>query len=137
MVTADCDQRIYFVLGEGGDNLVDSVGPLQRIGARGAQDRAAAGQNAGYVREIKWHGLVLEKAAPAFQKSYEFIFVVKTAFADHGADDGVQPWTIASAGQNADSHCLLLITRVAALAQLGQKRWKHFRRLLAATELLD
>src|SRR5439155_19272126 len=97
-------------MGEGGDNLVDSVGPLQRIGARGAQDRAAAGQDAGYVGKIEGHGLILEKAAPAFEKSYEFIFVVKAAFAHYGTDDGVQPWTIASAGQDADSHCLLLIT---------------------------
>ena len=80
------------------DAAFEAVLVLRGIGARSAQNGAAARQNSAHRLEIERHGLVFQQAAPAFHESDKLVLVVKGSLAHHGADHRVQSRTIATAG---------------------------------------
>src|SRR6185437_2965386 len=90
---------------------------LGRIGARGAQDGAAAGQDAAHAGKIERLGLVLLHAAPAFQEADKFVFVMENALADHRTNNSVKPRAVTATGKNSDLHLQLPSTH--GLAQAG------------------
>src|SRR5713101_8467781 len=87
--------------------MIDAIGVLRGISSRGAQDGAAARENASDRVEIEGHALVVDQAAPAFLEADEFVFVSEDAFAHHGADHGIQAGTIPTAGQHTNLHVSL------------------------------
>ena len=97
VVAADRDERIKFVLCDGGGAALNAVRTLGWVGARGAQNGSAAGQNAAHRLQVERHGLVFDQAPPALHETHKFIVIVEHAFAHYGADDCVQARAIAPA----------------------------------------
>jgi hypothetical protein len=60
VVAADRDQRLNLIFLQRGQAAVDAIRTLRRIGARGAQDGAAARQNASDRLEIENHIIVVD-----------------------------------------------------------------------------
>ncbi len=77
---------------------------LHRVGAGGAEDRAAAGQDAAHGLDLERPGQALERTAPAVAEADELVAVLLDAFADHRPDDGVQAGAVAPAGEHSDAH---------------------------------
>ena len=78
---------------------------LERVGARGAEDRAAAGQDA--ARRLDRQLLVGRPSSGPRQPSRKPTIscaVVVDALADDRADDRVQAGAVAAAGEHADAH---------------------------------
>ena len=111
VIAADGDQSLDLCFFRVVNAVFQAIRLLRGIGARSAQDGAAAGQNSAHAGEIQRHGFVFHQAAPAFEKADKFVLVVKATFAHHGADHRVQPWAIAAAGEYANFHFLLLVIR--------------------------
>ena len=76
----------------------------QRIGPRGAEDRAAAGQDAAHGRHVERLRVGLERSAPAVAEAHELRAVIERAGPHDRADDRVQPGAVAASGQDSDSH---------------------------------
>jgi hypothetical protein len=96
VLAADRDQRAEPALAHRLAHLVDAALDLERVRARGAEDRAAAVQDAarGLVGEL--HRLVLEHARPAVPEPHELVLVDIDALADDAADDRVQAGAVAA-----------------------------------------
>ena len=94
---------------EGIGASLQAVLTLGWIGARSAQDGAAARQDTAHRREIEFHGLVFQQAAPALHESHELVLIVEGTLAHHRPNDRIQSGTVASAGQHSNLHRLLLI----------------------------
>ena len=109
VIAANRDQGVATMFLEVLDAVLQAAFMLGRIGARGAQDGAAARQDATHRREVEFHGLVFQHPAPALHESHELVFVVKSALAHHRPNHRVQPGAIASAGQHSNLHRLLLM----------------------------
>ena len=77
---------------------------LERVGARGAQDRPAARQDA--ARRLDGQVLVdgLERAAPAVAEADDLVPVVVDSASHDGADHRVQSGAVAAAGEHPDAH---------------------------------
>src|SRR6202034_2053705 len=110
VLPADRDQRIH---AQAGQVVLDPVqaGPAsgrgalaQGVGARRAEDGAAAGQDAAHRRHVQRHGVALQRAAPAIAESGELIPVLRHSGAHDRPDDRVQAWAVTAAGQDSDSH---------------------------------
>ena len=104
VVAAYGDEDLEIVTLKGGDALVHAVGLLGGIGARSAQNGAAARQDAADGRQVEHHGHIVNDSAPAFEKPHELVVVMNDALADDGADDGVEARAIAAAGKHSDLH---------------------------------
>ena len=76
----------------------------ERVGPRGAEDRAAAGQDAAHLGHPERPAVALERAAPAVAVADELVPAVFDALADDRPDHRVQPGAIAAAGEHADPH---------------------------------
>ncbi len=98
------DQRVDAVVVQRGRDLVEAVVDLERVGARRAEDRAAARQDAAHLGHAERHRDVLERALPAVPEPDELVAVDADALADDGADHRVQAGAVAPAGQHTDSH---------------------------------
>ena len=83
---------------------VDAALDVVRVGARGAEDRAAARQDPADGVQVQRHGVALEHAPPAVAEPDELVAVLADALADDGPDDGVEARAVAAAGQDADAH---------------------------------
>ena len=82
---------------------------LVRVGPRGAEDRAAAGQDAAHLLDAQRAGVAVERTAPAVPEADELVPVRRDALAHDRPDDRVQPGAVAAAGEHADPHrCSLL-----------------------------
>ena len=77
---------------------------LERVGARGAEDRPAAGQDPARGLDRQLVVVVLERPAPAVAEADDGVPVVVDALADDGADDRVEPRAVAAAGEDSDPH---------------------------------
>ena len=77
---------------------------LVGVRARGAEDRAAARQDALRLLERQLEAVALEHAGPAVAKAGEDVAVAPIALADRAADHGVEAGAVAAAGQQADAH---------------------------------
>ena len=104
VLAADGDQRVAAVGGEVVLDLLDAALDRERVGARRAEDRAAARQDAAHLGDAQRHRVVLERAPPAVAEADELVAVLLDALADRAADDRVQAGAVAAAGQHADAH---------------------------------
>ena len=111
VLAPDRDERVDAVLLQRAAHGVGSVPALgERIGARGAEDRAAAREDAGGAGEGELVTVVAEHPGPAVAKAEEAVLRRVQAGAHDGADHGVEAGAVASAGEEADAHearCLL------------------------------
>ena len=87
---------------------LDAVLDLERVGPAGAEDRAAAGQDAADLVDAEGHGLALERTPPAVPEADELVAVDADTLADDGADHGVESGAVSAAGQDTDAHQNLL-----------------------------
>ena len=90
-----------------GEVLLDplhAVVELERVGARGAEDGAAAGQDAAALLDAELHGHALERAAPAVAVADELEAVALDPLAHHRPDDGVQSGAVPASGEHSDAH---------------------------------
>src|SRR5690606_7583565 len=106
VLPADGDERVHPQLAEVRLDLLDPTVDLEWIGARRAQDRAAAGQDAAYLLDAQRHRVVLQRAAPPVTEANELVAVHGDALANDRPDDRVQTGAVATAGQHTDTHYL-------------------------------
>ncbi len=90
--------------GDDGEAAFEAAFDFFDVGAGGAEDGAAALEDAGGGDEVEGHGAVVEDAAPAFEEADELVTVVEDAFAHYGADDGVESRTISTTGEHSNTH---------------------------------
>ena len=79
------------------------VGVLERVGARRAEDRAAAADDPVGLGDVERAAHALDQPAPAFEDADAGAPLVDDPL-DDGADHRVQAGAIAAAGQQADFH---------------------------------
>jgi hypothetical protein len=85
-------------------DLLDTAVDLERVGARGAKDGAAPGQDAAALGDAQLHGQPLEGAPPPVAEPDELEAVVADATTYDGADDRVEAGAVATAGEDSDTH---------------------------------
>ena len=86
-------------------DLLDAAVDLERVGAAGAEDGAAARQDAAaLLRSPSVHGQALERALPAVAVADELEAVHADALADHRPDHGVEAGAVAASGEHSDAH---------------------------------
>ena len=83
----------------------EAVGVVVGAAAPGAEQRAARGQHAAQRTNVERHRAPLAHTVPRVEEPDELVAVDHLALADDGADDRVEPWTVAATCQNADTHC--------------------------------
>ncbi|GDY42122.1 hypothetical protein SANT12839_030040 [Streptomyces antimycoticus] len=104
VLAADRDQRVDLLLDQGLLDPPDAVLALEGVGAGGAEDGAAARQDAAHRADVEGNGVVLERASPAVPEADEVIAVFLYALAHDGADDRVEPGAVTATGQHSDPH---------------------------------
>ncbi len=82
----------------------------ERVGPRGAEDGAAAGQDAAHLGDAERHAVGLQRPPPAVAVADELVPVVAGALADDRADHRVQARAIAAAGEHSDPHRRSLVS---------------------------
>jgi hypothetical protein len=111
VLAADGDQTVHPVRFEVRGDRGRSAVLLERIGSRGAQDRAAPRQDPPDLRHAERRAITLERSAPAVPVAHELMPVLADPLAHDRPDHGVQPWAIASSGENTDPHQALNLPR--------------------------
>ena len=107
VLAADRDQRVDAVVGEVLLDLLDAALDLERVGPRGAEDGAAARQDAAALLGMPSSMVsALERALPAVAVADELVAVHLDALADDGADDGVEAGAVAASGEDSDAHAV-------------------------------
>ena len=104
VLAADRDQPVEV---EGGEVLPDPLGAAvarEGVGARAAQDRAAAGEDAARGLDRQLLVGVLERPPPPVAKADDRVPVTVDPLAHDRSDHGVQAGAVAPSGQHADSH---------------------------------
>ena len=86
----------------------DAVVGLQRVRTGRAEDRPAAVDQPARARDRELHRLVVDDASPAVAEPDDLVAVDPFALAHDGADDRVEPRTIAAAGEHSDPHPYIL-----------------------------
>src|SRR6185312_2516603 len=71
---------------------------------RGAEDGAAARQDAAHGGDVEPDGVTLQRTPPAVPEAGEVVAVLLYALADDAPDDGVEPGAVAASGQYSDPH---------------------------------
>jgi hypothetical protein len=104
VLAADGHQRVDAQVGQVAPHLLDAVVHLHHVGARAAEDRAAARQDAARRLDVERHGDLLQRPPPAVAEPEELVAVHLDALADDGADDRVEAGAVATAGEDADAH---------------------------------
>jgi hypothetical protein len=95
--------------------LLDSLNPtfdLEGVGTRRAENRAAARQDSTDLGDVQVHDLALKGAPPAVAEADELVPVLADALTDHGPNDRVEAGAVATPGQYADAHALLVLPEV-------------------------
>ena len=101
VLAADCDQTIEAEIAHGRGDRLRAVVALERIRPRGAEDGAAAGQDAARRLDRKLLGVAFQRTAPAVAKADDLISVNVDSLSHHGADYGVEAGTIPAPGQHS------------------------------------
>ena len=115
-VAADHDQRVDAVALDGALAAGQAVAVDVRIHPRGAQNGAAAGEDAAHRVAVEWHGAALHEAFPAIADPEHFGVVDFGRPGGDAADDGIEPGAVAPRGQYANDFghgCLLSRSRVS------------------------
>ena len=138
--TDDGQTRIRQTLGTGksaftadGDNGVNPVAfhhnfdvfgsavrPVERVGARGADNSAAAGRQTAYLLPRKVHEVAFDYATPPVTKTDEFVAVLLDTVENCAADNGVETGAVASGGKQTDFHDGSLCLRVLGVLRVGK-----------------
>ena len=123
---ADDDHAVEVESLDVGHDLLRAFGREERIGARGAQDRPAARQNAADRLDIERHRQAVHQSAPAAHDADAFEVMDGDARAHDGAQDGIQAGAVAAAGQDADSfhHRTKSLSDAPTSADSGRKSSK-------------
>ena len=123
VLAADGDQRVDAERVEGPAHALGARAVrLEGVGARGAEDRAAAVQDAAGAVGVQLEALALQHAGPPVGEPEEGVAVHVDALADDGTDDGVESGAVAAPGQKSDaSH------GAASYARTGLRRGPHHR----------
>ena len=79
------------------------VGAVLRVGARGAEDGAAAREDARHGVAREWLYVILDEATPAVRHAEDFGPLDVHRAAHDGADDRVQPRRVAAPRQNTNT----------------------------------
>ena len=104
VLAADRDQRAdAAALQRRADRLEAAHAVGERIGARGAEDRAAAGEDANGALQVELDRLILQHPRPAVAEAEEAVLAARKAAAHGGADHGVQPGAIPAAGEQTNA----------------------------------
>ena len=104
VVTADRDHRVDAVATQNPDHGRDSVLHLQRVGARGAQDRAAKRKDAAHVgRTQLFDGAAVEAAGPAVLDAADGMAELERSTRD-SPDGRVQSGRVSTTGEDSDAH---------------------------------
>src|SRR5207344_171778 len=104
VLAADRDQAVDTVGLEVGEEPLGAPLFLERVGARGAEDRAAARQDAAHLGHAERAAVALQRAVPAVAVADELVPAAFDALAHDRADHRVQTWTVPAAGEHADPH---------------------------------
>ena len=103
VVAADRDQGVDTSLRERRADVGRAVGALGvGVRARGAEDRAAAGEQSEGLLDAELDRLVFQHARPAVAVADERVIGRQPAAHD-GPDHGVQPRAVAPAGEHSDA----------------------------------
>src|SRR5206468_2462587 len=97
VVAADGDEGADVEAFQVADDLLDLF--VGRIGARGAEDRAAHVQDAGHALAIQRDEVAFDQPGPAVAKAEDFVAVEQRA-ARNRANHRIQSRAIAAAGQH-------------------------------------
>ena len=102
VLAADRDERVQPFALEVLEHVLDAAVDLERVRARGAEDRAAARQDPGDVAALERLDDPLDEPAPALAHGGDLPAAVERPPGD-GADDGVQPGAVAAAREDPDA----------------------------------
>ena len=94
---------------EVGLDPLDAALDLERVGAAGAEDGAAARQDAAALLHAELHRESLERALPAVAVADELEAVALHALADDRPDDRVEAGAVPASGEHSDAHLYSLI----------------------------
>jgi hypothetical protein len=105
VLSTDGDQAVEFERGESvAHDLHAAAVALERVGARGAEDRAAAGQDAGGGLDGQLARVALERTAPAISEAHDLVAVDVDPPAHDRADRRVQAGTVATPCEHTHAH---------------------------------
>src|SRR5207248_7036065 len=100
VLAADRDQAVDLAPGQRLAGALPAAVERVGVGARRAQDRAAAGQYPPGVVEVELHRVVLQHAGPPVPEAEHVVAVGAHGLADDGAYDRVEAGAVAAAGQD-------------------------------------
>ncbi len=103
-LTADRHEPVELMHRDRLAHAVDALRRAERLDPGGAQDRAAAGQDASDVVSGQLVGGPLHHAPPAVAEPEDRGRQLVVRMSDHRADRGVQPGAISTAGEQTQSH---------------------------------
>ena len=104
VLTADGDQAFEVQRTEVLGDPIGAVLALERVGARGAQNRASPRQDASGRLDGQLFVGVFQRPSPAVAKADYRVPVRVDPLANDRPDDGVEAGTIASSGEHSDAH---------------------------------
>ena len=126
VLAADRDEGVQ-VLREVRENALDAALDPVGVGTAGADDRPAAGQDAGDLSRAERLEVLLDQPPPACPDADDVVPAVDRA-ARNGADDRVQPGAVASPGEHSDAHVSDDIGRSAQSTGRRRRRGSQRRR---------
>src|SRR5690606_17379450 len=104
VLAADGDQSVQAVVLHALDHLLHPALDLERVGPGGAENGAAARQDATHRSDVQGHGQVLQRSLPAVAVAHELVAVFGDPLADHRSDHRVEAWAVTATGEHANSH---------------------------------
>ena len=108
VVPADGYQGVEPLRLHGGQDTIGAFVGGVGIGAGRAQDRPSLGQDGPTLLDGEWDRRVLEDTEPTIEEADALVTVTDGATHDDSADDGVQSRTVTPAGEDADSHPVMI-----------------------------
>ena len=120
VLAADRDERVELRRFQRVLDLLDAVRHLERVRARGAEDRSAPRQEPGNRFRRQCHRLAVDRPFPAVAEADHDITVDVGRLAHDGADDRVEARRISAAGEHPDPHEPILTGGYVGLARFVQ-----------------
>jgi hypothetical protein len=136
VITADGDQRIDALGGEHAADLfgaVDAVG--ERVGPRGAEDRAAASEDSHRAGTGQLERVALEHAGPAMAEADAGVVRIVECSTHDRADHRVEPGAVSPTGQDADACHVAAAYETRRCGLFGARPTGHRHRLAARSRL--
>src|SRR3954469_1809713 len=103
-LTADGDDRVEPELLDMPPGPLHAVPQMRGLDPGGAEDRAAAGQDAAHRVEIELEVVALQEALPAVPETDDLVAVVGDGTVHDGPDDGVQAGAVAAGREDTNAH---------------------------------